>query len=294
MKQVRGVEMSHVLHLFLLYSDTSTTYSNIQGEGHMRIFAGKTALVTGASSGIGATFARALSKAGCHLVLAARREDRLQALKKELEGSNAIRVEVLRADLSTMQGCEDLICKIDEKGLSIDVLINNAGFGYEGDFISQSNARLSEMIGLNITTLTFLAKHFGALMAQKQSGYMLLTSSVGGFTPCPRIAVYDATKAYILLLGEALNRELKKHKVKVTTLCPGATATEFFAVSGQTLNALVKMTLMSPEDVAIRGLKGLSKGKSLVVPGLMNKLTILGLRFLPRALLAPVAARVMF
>jgi hypothetical protein len=260
----------------------------------MRIFAGKTALVTGASSGIGAACAGALAKAGCHLVLVARREERLLALKEALEGTQAIRVEVIRADLSTMQGCEDLIRATHEKGLAIDILINNAGFGYEGDFISQSDERLGEMIGLNITTLTFLTQHFGASMARRHAGYILLTSSVGGFTPCPRIAVYDATKAYVLLLGEALHHELKNHGVTVTTLCPGATATEFFSVSGQRLNVLVRMTLMSPQAVAFKALKGLAHGRSLVVPGVMNKLTVWSLRLLPRALMAPVSARVMF
>ena len=260
----------------------------------MNKFSGKTALITGASSGIGKEFARALAKAGSHLVLVARREDRLQALKKELEGSHNIRVDVIPADLSTIKGCEDLIRLIDKKRISIDILINNAGFGYEGEFTSQTFERLKEMIGLNITSLTFIAKHFGGLMAKKQSGYILLTSSVGAFTPCPRIAVYDATKAYVLLLGEALNNEFKKNNVMVTTLCPGATRTEFFDVAGQTINPLVKMTLMSPEDVAIKSLKGLSRGKSVVIPGLLNQLTVLGLRFLPRALLAPVARRVMF
>jgi uncharacterized protein len=257
-------------------------------------FSGQTALITGASSGIGMEFARALAKVGNHLVLVARREDRLEALKKELVELYNIRVDVIPADLSTIKGCEELISLIDKKGLSIDILINNAGFGYEGEFISQKVERLKEMIGLNITTLTLLAKHFGDLMAKKQSGYILLTSSVGAFTPCPRIAVYDATKAYVLLLGEALNNEFKKNNVKVTTLCPGATRTEFFDVAGQTLNPLVKMTLMSPEDVAIKSLDGLLRGKSVVIPGLLNKLTVLGLRFLPRVLLAPVARRVMF
>lgn len=257
-------------------------------------FSGKTALVTGASSGIGAEFARALAKAGSHLVLVARREDRLQALKKELESSHNIRVAVIPADLSTVKGCEELIDVIDKKRFTVDILINNAGFGYEGEFISQKVERLKEMIGLNITSLTLLAKHFGGLMAKKRSGYILLTSSVGAFTPCPRIAVYDATKAYVLLLGEALNNEFKKNNVVVTTLCPGATRTEFFDVAGQRLNPLVKMTLMSAESVVIKSLKGLSRGKSLVIPGLLNKLTVLGLRFLPRVLLAPVAKRVMF
>lgn len=260
----------------------------------MRIFAGKTALVTGASSGIGAECARSLAKAGCHLVLAARREDRLQALKKELSGTNSVRVEVIRADLSTREGCEELIHATQAKGLEIDILINNAGFGYEDEFISQSSGRLVEMIGLNITALTFLARHFGALMARRRSGYILLTSSVGGFTPCPRLAVYDATKAYVLLLGEALHHELRIHGVRVTTLCPGATATEFFSVSGQRLNALVRMTLMSPRAVAVKALKALAHGRGLVVPGVMNKLTVWGLRLLPRALMAPVSARVMF
>jgi short-subunit dehydrogenase len=261
---------------------------------NMRGFSGKTALVTGASSGIGAEFARALSRVGCHLVLVARREDRLKSLKKELVELYNIRVDVIPADLSIIKSCEDLIREIDKKGLSIDILINNAGFGYEGYFLAQKVERINEMIGLNVTSLTFLAKHFGGLMAKKQSGYILLTSSVGAFTPCPRIAVYDATKAYVLLLGEALNNEFKKNNVMVTTLCPGATRTEFFDVAGQTLNPLVKMTLMSPEDVAIKSLKGLSRGKSVVIPGLLNKLTVWGLRFLPRVLMAPVARRVMF
>ncbi|MGD0277756.1 MAG: SDR family oxidoreductase [Smithella sp.] len=257
----------------------------------MLTFSGKTALVSGASAGMGAEFARALSKAGCNLVLVARREDRLQALKKELEELYHVKVDVIPADLSDIQGCEDLIRNIDKKGLSIDILINNAGFGYEGDFISHE--KFKEMIGLNITSLTLLAKHFGSRMARKKSGYILLTSSVGAFTPCPRIAVYDGTKAYVLLLGEALHHELRKHKVVVTTLCPGATRTEFFTVTGQSLNPLVKMTLMSPETVAIKALKGLAGGKSLVIPGLINKLTVWSLRFLPRALLAPVAGIVM-
>jgi uncharacterized protein len=260
----------------------------------MRNFSGKTALITGASSGLGAEFARALAKVGSHLVLVARREERLQALKNELKGSYNIRVDVIPADLSTIKGCENLINLIDKKSLSIDILINNAGFGYEGDFANQNIERLNKMIGLNITTLTLLAKHFGDLMAKKQSGYILFTSSVGGFAPCPRMAVYDATKAYVLLLGEALNNEFKKNKVVVTTLCPGAMRTEFFDVSGQKLNSLVKMTLMSPQNVAIKSLKGLSRGKSVVIPGLLNKLTVFGLRLLPRPLMAPIVRKVMF
>lgn len=257
-------------------------------------FSGKTALITGASSGIGMEFARLLAKAGSHLVLVARREDRLEALKKELADLYNIRVDVIPSDLSTVKGCEDLISLIEQKRLSIDILINNAGFGYEGEFVSQNVERLQEMIGLNITTLTLLAKHFGGLMARKQSGYILLTSSVAAFTPCPRIAVYDATKAYVLLLGEALHHEFKKNNVTVTTLCPGATRTEFFEVAGQPLNPLVKMTLMSPRDVAMISLKGLSAGRSVIIPGLLNKLTVLGLWILPRPLMAAVAGRVMF
>lgn len=260
----------------------------------MRNFSGKTALITGASSGIGAEFARALANVGSHLVLVARRRDRLDVLKKELEKSYDIRVQVIAADLSTIKGCKDLISLVHQEKFSIDILINNAGFGYEGNFVNQNFERLSEMIGLNVMSLTLLTKHFGGLMAKRQSGYILLTSSIGGLTPCPRMAVYDATKAYVLLLGEALNNEFKENNVVVTTLCPGATQTEFFDVSGQTLNALVKMTLMSPKGVAMKSLKGLSRGKSVIIPGLLNKLTVLGLRLLPRPLMASVARRVMF
>lgn len=260
----------------------------------MEKFSGQTALITGASSGIGMEFARALAKVGCHLVLVARREDRLQALKKELVEAYNIRVVVIPADLSGVKGCEELIDVIDKKRLPINILINNAGFGYEGEFVFQDVERLKEMIGLNVMSLTLLAKHFGGLMAKKQSGYILLTSSIGGFTPCPRIAVYDATKAYVLLLGQALHNEFKKNKVVVTTLCPGATRTEFFDVAGQTLSPLVKMTLMSTNAVVMSSLRGLLTGKSVVIPGLMNKLTVLGLWLLPRPLMAPIAKIVMF
>ncbi|PKL40663.1 MAG: short-chain dehydrogenase [Spirochaetae bacterium HGW-Spirochaetae-1] len=259
----------------------------------MKKISGKTALVTGASGGIGTEFARVLSRAGCHLVLTARREDHLQALKEDLERSFDIRVDIISADLSTSQGRDDLIRGIDEKKIVVDILINNAGFGYDGDFISQSYERLEDMIALNITTLTFLSKHFAERMAARKSGYILLTSSIGGFTPCPGMAVYDATKAYVLILGEALSHELGKHNVAVTTLCPGATRTDFFSVSGQTLNSMVAMTLMDPRVVAIKGLKGLLKGRSHVVPGLLNRLTVLSLRLVPRALMASLADRVM-
>ncbi|HNZ64866.1 MAG TPA: SDR family oxidoreductase [Smithella sp.] len=259
----------------------------------MLIFSGKTALITGASSGLGAKFAKELAREGCNLVLAARREDRLRALKEELEGSYNIRVDVIPVDLSTINGCEKLISLIGQKRLSIDILINNAGFGYEGEFISQKIDRINDMIGLNITTLTVLSQYFGMMMAKKQWGYILLTSSVGAFAPCPQMAVYDATKAYVLLLGEALHNEFKQNNVVVTTLCPGAMETDFFNVSGQILNPLVKMTLMKPRDVAIKSLKGLSKGKSVVIPGLLNQLSVFSLRFLPRLFMAPIVKKIM-
>jgi hypothetical protein len=216
----------------------------------MHRFTGKTALITGASSGIGAEFARCLARIGCHVILTARRSNQLDVLKNELESLYHIHVAAIPADLSSPRGCEELIHAIDEKKLSVDILLNNAGSGYEGDFIIQDRKKLNDMIALNINALTYLTWHFGKLMQSKKEGYILLTSSIGGLTPCPRMAVYDATKAYVLLFGEALHHELKKHNVVVTTLCPGATRTEFFTVSGQTLKPLVRMTLMSPSKVA--------------------------------------------
>lgn len=259
----------------------------------MHCFMGKTALVTGASSGIGYEAATYLAEAGANLILVARITDRLTALKETLQEKHDVQVDVISRDLLDMANVHETIGQVEALGVNVDILVNNAGYGYEGPFLDQDVERLRNMMQLNMDTLTYLTHYYGRKMRAASGGYILLTSSVGGFVPCPGMAVYDATKAYVLLLGEALSHELKPHGVVVTTLCPGATRTEFFKVSGQTLNFLVKATLMNPADTARLGLWGLSKGKVHVVPNLLNKLTVWSLRLAPRAIMAPIAGVVM-
>lgn len=255
----------------------------------MNNFKGKTALVTGASSGIGKEMATLLAEAGCHLVLVARRKDRLLTLKKNLERDHKVRVLVAAYDLSSMEACVKLTSKLATDKIDIDILINNAGFGYGGPFVEQSWERQQEMMRVNIDALTYLTRFYSEQMVKSGEGHILLVSSVGGFTPCPGLAIYDATKAYVLVFGESLHYELKKKGVTVTTLCPGATQTEFFDVAGQQLSFMIKRTMMTGRTAARIGLSCMSKGRAHAIPGITNKLAVWGLRLAPRRLMAPIA-----
>ena len=255
----------------------------------MNNFRGKRALVTGASSGIGKQMAILLAEAGCHLVLVARRKDRLLDLKSDLEGEHKVNVLVADYDLSDMDACVQLTSELTANKIDIDILINNAGFGYGGAFVEQSWSRQQEMMNVNIDALTYLTRFYSEQMMRSGEGHILLVSSVGGFTPCPGLAIYDATKAYVLVFGESLHYELKKKGVIVTTLCPGATQTEFFDVAGQELSFMIKRTMMTGRTAAKIGLKCMSKGRAHAIPGITNKLAVWGLRLAPRRLMAPIA-----
>lgn len=250
----------------------------------------KTALVTGASSGIGKDFARLLAQQGFNLLLAARRESHLKALKIELEDEYGITVEYTAVDLSDLSACSNWI---DTLQIVPDVVINNAGVGYKGQFIEQDWEKQHQMMRLNIDSLTYITHILGQKMAKKGGGAILQVASIGAFTPCPNMAIYDATKAYVLTLGEALHHELKPHNVTVTSFCPGGTRTEFFETAGLKLNAIAGATLMDSQKCAKIGLKAMFRGKSLAVPGMLNKIIVFFLRLSPRFLLAPIAAKVM-
>lgn len=255
----------------------------------MKQFKGKTALVTGASSGLGSDFATILAEQGCHLVLVARREDRLIALKEKLQGLHKVEVRVIAKDLSNLANCQSLVDSLEQLKVSVDVLINNAGFGSGGAYVDQSWSKQHEMMRVNMDALAFLSHHFGQQMAANGGGYILQVSSVGGFTPCPGLAVYDATKAFVLVFGETLHYELARKNVVVSTLCPGATATEFFDVAGQKLSFMIKRSMMPSRRAAEIGLKGLAKRKMHIVPSLTNKLAVWSMKFTPRSWLSPIA-----
>lgn len=248
----------------------------------MNRLTGNTALITGASSGIGETMARQLAALNCPLILVARRSDRLEKLKSELEQKHSIQILTISIDLSVAGSAQSLYDKCQEKGVQVDILINNAGFAKHGPMLDIPLAVHQEMMQLMVTTLTELSYLFGQDMKRRQSGYIMLVSSLLGFLPGPQFATYSAIKAYALNLADSLVREFKPDGIHITALCPGGTATEFMDVAGQKIEGVRSLAIMSSESVARSGLTALAKGKGNVVPGFLYKLSVFGLRFVPR------------
>jgi short-subunit dehydrogenase len=241
-------------------------------------------LVTGASAGLGAEFARQCRRRGDELVLVARRRDRLEALAAELGSAH-----VIAADLAEPGSPERLLAQVEGLGLELDTLINNAGFGSAGAFVAAPAGRLLEMIDLNVRSLTELCRLALPPMLERRRGFILNVASTAAFQAGPYIAVYYATKAYVLSLSEALHEESKASGVHVCALCPGPTATEFFEVAGSPGGRLAKMAT-DPKAVVAAGLRGLARNRAIVVPGIMNKTTSQAGRILPRAALRRAVA----
>jgi short-subunit dehydrogenase len=245
------------------------------------------ALVTGASSGIGADLAREAARDGHNLILVARRPEPLQKLADELKTASETRI--ITADLSKPGAALDLFNKLDGP---IDSLINNAGLGANGPFDASDPARVSEMLQVNMVALTELTRFILPAMVDRGSGHVMLVASTAAFQPGPQMAVYYATKAYVLSFGEALAYELRDSGVTVTTLCPGPTQTNFMTVADMTTVSLAKSPIMmSSPDVARIGYQGMKKGKRVVIPGLANKISALSGRISPHAIVLPIANR---
>ncbi|MEO7241057.1 MAG: SDR family oxidoreductase [Sphingomicrobium sp.] len=249
----------------------------------------KTALITGASAGLGVEFARILSARGYRLVLAARRKDRLDALVAELGNARAVAI-----DLGETGAVATLMADIAAAGEDIDLLVNNAGFGLAGWFAELDAARQRAMIDLNIGTLTDLCRAVAPQMIARKAGAILNVASTGAFQPGPKFAVYFATKAYVLSLSEALHEELKPHGIKVSALCPGPTRTEFGAVAGVGGNGAFDRFAMDAADVVRIGLNGLDRNHAVVVTGALNKIGAASVRFLPRTLVRKIAAAIKY
>jgi hypothetical protein len=247
-------------------------------------FAGKRALVTGASSGIGVEFADLLAAQKVNLVLAARRREPMELLAADLRRKYGVDVIVEAIDLAAPGAAARLKSGLDERSISIDILINNAGYGLQGDFLNTPIARTADMIQLNITALTELSHLFGREMAERGSGHILLVASLLAFQPVPSYAAYAATKAYVLALGEALHDEVRSRGVVVTTLCPGHTETGFDAAAGATASAMLRLLTMKARPVAASGIRALAKGKASVVAGLSNKMAAFSNRLSPRSM----------
>jgi len=242
-------------------------------------------LITGASSGIGYDLAKIAAADGKNLILVARSEDKLEQLAEELRKSYPIEVVSIAVDLSDETGVNELISEVETGNLAIDTLVNNAGFGDFGDFAKADLAKNMEMIRLNISALTHLTHTFMQKMLISGKGRIMNVASTASFMPGPGMAVYYASKAYVLSFSEALTRELKGSGVTVTTLCPGPTNTDFAKVSGLGHSLMHRMLPPATSlDVAKAGYKAMLKGKSIEIPGIMNKLSALTPRFSPRSM----------
>jgi len=252
------------------------------------------ALVTGASSGLGAELARELARHGHDLVLTARRVAPMEALATELRALGAA-ATVIAADLSKPGAAATLAHDIASRGFEIDVLVNNAGLGALGRFDRMDFARISEMLQVNIVALTELTRLVVPGMVARRHGRIMLVSSVAGFQPGPRMAVYFASKAYVTSLGEALAYELRGTGVGVTVLCPGATDTAFFAVAGADDSIMARRLrrMMRAGDVARIGYRALASGRRIVIAGMMNKILAVGGRFAPHRIVLPITDRLM-
>jgi short-subunit dehydrogenase len=254
---------------------------------------GSTCLITGASSGIGEEFARQLAARGHGVFLVARREERLRGLAAELEREHGVRAEVLGCDLANERAVAALPAAITERGLEVEVLVNNAGFSTVGDVHANPDRQLG-MVEVNVRALTALTCAFLPEMVRRGRGAVIQVASVAGFQPIPAQAVYAATKAYVRSFSEAVSAELKGTGVTMTALCPGPVATEFVETAGfkKSKDEMGPSLLWSTaEEVAKAAIDGADKGKRVVIPGVGNRLTALTGQYAPRTLLlGPVAS----
>jgi short-subunit dehydrogenase len=250
------------------------------------------ALVTGASSGIGERIASRLAREGYDLVLAARRKDRLDEIAARLTSENKIRAHAIPVDLGRPGSAAALFADAEAIG-PIDVLVNNAGFGVYGKMADQSVERTMEMVELNVTSLTYLTHQAVKAMVARGKGRILQIASIGAFQPTPYYAVYSATKAYVLSFSEALSDELAGTGVTVTTSCPGLTATEFHEVASHIKPSWMKPVEMTADEVAEISLSAMFDGRRSVVPGPVNLLTAITMKFMPKGLAIAMAERSM-
>lgn len=250
------------------------------------------ALVTGASSGLGAELARQLAARGYDVALTARRRDRLESLASEVSEQRGVGTFVVAADLGAPGAVGEVVSALDARGIAPSLLVNNAGFGVHGLAVEESLARQLSMIDLNVRALTELSLVFGARMAARGSGAILNVGSTGSFQPAPYVAAYAATKAYVLSFSTALSWELGPRGVRVLTVCPGPTRTEFFE-AGNVRVEVSSLLYMSAERCARIALRALDSGRRVVVAGWLNTLAAWLARALPFWLILPIGARVM-
>lgn len=258
---------------------------------------GCTALITGASAGIGAEFARQLAGRAGALVLVARRRERLEELRDELTaGAPNLNVLVRPADVSDPQQLAALCDSLEREQITIDLLINNAGLGDRGSFATSELQRIEDMLRVNVVALTTLTRRLLPAMLTRKRGAILNVSSSASFLPMPRFAVYAATKAYVTSFSEALRMELRGSGVSVTALCPGPVHTEFDSIARRATNpdqrVAPEFTYVSTDDVVRAACEGLEADRAIVIPGMVMKVAMLITRLTPMPLLRSIGTRV--
>jgi short-subunit dehydrogenase len=251
----------------------------------------ETALITGASSGIGLELAKLFAADKSNLVLVARRADRLTALAEELQRRHGITAQVLTKDLTRPEAPQEIFDELTQKSVVIDVVVNNAGFGSLGSIAALDLKRQLDMIQVNITALVHLTRLFLPGLIERDRGGILNVGSTAGFQPGPYLTVYYASKAFVLHFTEGLAEELKGKNIRISCLCPGPTTTEFAAEANMESAPLFRLGSMTAEAVARIGYHGFRNGKVVVIPGVKNKLGTLSVRLAPRFLVRKITKR---
>jgi uncharacterized protein len=250
------------------------------------------ALITGASRGIGLELAKVIAEHGHDVVLVARQVDALEAAAGAIEGKYGVRAIVLPADLRRPEAAQEIHDSILAQDLDVHILVNNAGFGLGGEFVETDLDREIEMIQVNISALTQLTKHFARGMVQHRSGRIMNVASTAAFQPGPLMAVYYATKAYVLSFSEAVAEELRNTGVTVTALCPGATDTDFAATAQVTnTNLFRKLGAGDAAHVARYGYKAMMRGERVALPTMRDKIMVQAERFAPRGLITRLSRK---
>jgi uncharacterized protein len=270
-------------------TSTGSTAPAEAGEDLARRRRGETVLITGASSGIGRELARQFARDGADLVLIARSEGRLRELAGDLAAEYGVTAQVVPVDLSRPGSPDQIVETLAQRDTEVDVLVNNAGFGARGPVAGIGVQRQLEMIEVNVAALTQLTALLLPGMLERRRGAILNVASTAAFQPGPNSAVYYATKAYVLSFTEALAEEVRGSGVRVTCLAPGATDTGFAARAGATGSRLFRRGVMDAARVAQAGHDGLQRGKTLVIPGLRNRVLAFSVRLSPRVLVTKIS-----
>ena len=255
----------------------------------------KAALITGASSGIDLELAHVMAKEKHNLVLVARRIDKLNELANELIQLHGIKVQTYKADLSDPKEIENLYAQTQKDDIEVSYLINNAGFGEYGNFAENDWEKLNSMMQLNIVSLVHLTSLYSKNMVSSKFGKIMNVASVAAFQPVPYMAVYAATKSFVLSFSASIASELKEHGITVTALCPGLTETGFVEAANMEDTKFLKRSksgMATSEEVAEYGYEAMMKGKTVAVHGIVNPLTAQSTRFLPRDLVTKIAKKV--